>query len=81
MSRIYYFAYLFKMEPEDKNPLENYKWAVFYYDPKDKRLFVPQLYGNGGWTLNYGNYWAIVITLTVIVIMILGILGSLHIIN
>jgi uncharacterized membrane protein len=68
------------MEPEDKNPLEHYKLGVFYYDPKDKRLFVPQTIGHGGQTFNYGNYWAIVISVIIVVAVTLAILGKLHII-
>ena len=52
-----------------KNP-ENWK-GVFYVNRKDPRIFVPKLNPRMGWTLNFGNMWAIV-GLTLIVAIIVG---------
>jgi len=36
------------------NP-EKYKWGIFYFDPKDTRIFVPKGQVLPGWTINFGN--------------------------
>ena len=41
-----------------KNP-DNWKW-IFYVNRKDPRVIVPKLNPQMGWTLNFGNVWAIV---------------------
>lgn len=52
-----------------KNP-ENWK-GVFYVNSKDPRVIVPKLNPKMGWTLNFGNVWAIV-GLVLIVTIIVG---------
>lgn len=52
-----------------KNP-DNWKW-IFYVNKKDRRIFVPKLNPMMGWTINFGNFWAIV-GLTLIVAIIVG---------
>jgi uncharacterized membrane protein len=46
-------------EPGD-NENSNWKLGLFYYNPGDKRIFVPKRYGIG-WTLNFGNIISFVI--------------------
>lgn len=65
-----------KSKPDDKlldamrsNP-DNWKW-IFYVNRKDPRLFVPKLNPDLGWTLNFGNIYAI-IGLTAIVAIIIA---------
>jgi uncharacterized membrane protein len=36
------------------NP-ENYKWGIFYFNPKDKRVILPKMNAALGWTLNFGS--------------------------
>lgn len=37
-----------------KNP-SNYKWGVFYFDKKDKRVIFPKYESSRGWTINFAN--------------------------
>ncbi len=53
------------MDPEIDNP-ENYKFYIFYYNPKDKRLIVPKQDKYRGWTLNFGNFYTYLIIATII---------------
>ncbi len=48
------------MDPEVDNP-ENYKFTIFYFNPKDKRAIVPKRNRLLGWTLNFGNIYAYLI--------------------
>lgn len=36
----------------------NYKWGVFYFNPKDRRIVVPKRSRMMGWTLNFGNIFS-----------------------
>ena len=33
----------------------NWKWGVFYYNNKDKRIFPPKRIKALGWTINFAN--------------------------
>jgi uncharacterized membrane protein len=35
--------------------LSNYIWRFFYYNPKDRRVFVPKFNPDYGIQLNFGN--------------------------
>jgi len=37
------------------NDPDNYKWGLFYWNPKDNRVFVPKRIRQFGWTLNFAN--------------------------
>ena len=34
---------------------DNYKWGIFYFNPKDSRLFLPKRNPYMGFTLNFAN--------------------------
>jgi uncharacterized membrane protein len=38
-----------------RNETGNYKWGIFYYNPRDSRCFVPKRNQWMGWTLNFAN--------------------------
>lgn len=64
-----------KKKPEDqlldnmiKNPA-NWK-GVFYVNPRDPRVFVPKINPGMGWTLNFGNKWAVVGLVLIVTIMV-----------
>ncbi len=42
--------------PEEKSP-----WflGIFYFNPKDKRIFPPKRIAWLGWTINFGNIYSI----------------------
>jgi uncharacterized membrane protein len=40
------------------NDPTNYKWGIFYFNPKDKRIVVPKRSKMMGWTLNFGNLYS-----------------------
>ncbi|HEY9115820.1 MAG TPA: hypothetical protein VIN10_14070 [Bacteroidales bacterium] len=37
-----------------KNP-NNYKWSMFYFNPRDERTIVPKMNPALGWTLNFAR--------------------------
>lgn len=42
------------LEKWSKDP-NNWVWGIFYYNPKDKRIFPPKRNPNMGWTVNFAN--------------------------
>ena len=59
-----------EMDPEVDNP-ENYKFTIFYFNPKDKRVIVPKRNRFLGCTLNFANIYAYLILGSFIGIIIL----------
>ncbi len=60
-----------ELDRELNNP-DNYKFSVFYYNPKDKRIIVPKLDKWRGWTLNFGNIYTYLVLILLIIIMTLA---------
>ena len=57
--------------PESKP--ENYKWAIFYFNPDDSRVIVPRRAKMMGWTLNFGNLWSyVIIALFIVLALAIG---------
>ncbi|MCR4032989.1 MULTISPECIES: DUF5808 domain-containing protein [Flavobacterium] len=56
------------------NDPENWIWGLFYYNPKDKRMFPPKKIKEFGWTINFANPNSVF--LTVVLILILMILSE-----
>ena len=50
------------------NP-DNWKW-IFYVNRKDPRLFVPKSNPKFGWTINFGNKYAVIGMVAIVVIII-----------
>lgn len=50
----------------------NYKWGVFYFNPKDARIVVPKRHKMMGWTFNFAhrNYFLILLGIIVLSILI-----------
>ncbi|MFH6993137.1 DUF5808 domain-containing protein [Flavobacterium sp. FlaQc-48] len=40
---------------EWNNDPDNWVWGIFYYNPKDNRLFPPKRIKEMGWTINFAN--------------------------
>ncbi len=38
-----------------QNDPSNWKFGVFYFNPKDKRIFPPKRLKSFGWTINFAN--------------------------
>lgn len=54
------------------NDSSNWIWGIFYYNPQDKRLFIPKRIPVMGWTINLANTTPfLVITAIVIAVIIL----------
>ncbi len=53
-------------QPNAENP---WKWGTFYYDPADKRLWVPKRIPLMGWTINFAHRyaWLVVLLLTALI--------------
>lgn len=37
------------------NDSSNWKWGIFYFNKKDKRIFPPKRIPYMGWTVNFAN--------------------------
>ena len=49
---------------------DNYKFGLFYYNPKDKRIFVPKQDNYRGWTINFGNVFSYILLIAVVLIIL-----------
>ena len=56
---------------DDKDDLErmrldpdNYKWGIFYFNPKDSRIFLFKRNPNMGFTLNFANPYSYLILIS-----------------
>lgn len=56
---------------------EGWKWGIFYYNKKDSSIFVPKRFG-GGFTINFGNPWGILILVGILSFIILSVVFSLN---
>lgn len=57
------------IDRELKNPA-NYRFGVFYFNKKDKRVVVPKLDNYRGWTLNFGNIYAYIIIMALVLVFL-----------
>lgn len=57
------------MDREIDNP-ENYKFNIFYYNPKDKRIIVPKQDRYRGWTINFGIFYTYLVIVTVFLVIL-----------
>lgn len=67
----------FEQDELDKmgNNPDNYKWGIFYFNPKDYRVFVPKRIKILGWTLNFAKPYSYLVILGIIITaIIVGIL-------
>ncbi len=46
----------------------NYKWGIFYFNPKDRRIVVPKRSRVMGWTLNFANIYTYLLLFGLILI-------------
>lgn len=53
-----------------ENDPNNWIWGMFYYNPKDKRLFPPKRIKEFGWTTNFANPNSVFIMALLILILI-----------
>jgi uncharacterized membrane protein len=49
-----------------RNNPDNYKWGIFYFNPKDPRYILPKRNQWMGWTLNFVNPFSYLIVLCII---------------
>jgi len=54
-----------------KDP-NNWKWGVFYFNKKDKRIFPPKRISMTGWTVNFANPWSVLVFVAAIALAILA---------
>jgi len=40
---------------EGRDDPANWIWGIFYFNPKDKRIFPPKKDKYAGWTVNFAN--------------------------
>lgn len=53
---------------ENKGKESSHYFLIFYWNPKDKRLFVPKRYGIG-WTVNFANPFSVLALVGIMVII------------
>ncbi|WP_394332261.1 DUF5808 domain-containing protein [Chryseobacterium taichungense] len=56
------------MENHQENSF--WKFGLFYYNKRDKRLFPPKRFGLG-WTINFANPFSIIASLLIIILIFL----------
>jgi uncharacterized membrane protein len=49
---------------------ENWKWGIFYFNKKDKRIFPPKRLKRMGWTVNFANPVSWLTMLAIIIALI-----------
>ena len=54
-----------------RDPL-NYKWGIFYFNPKDNRILVQKYNKVMGWTLNFASIYSYLIILGLIAAIVLA---------
>lgn len=54
-----------------RNDPENYKWGIFYFNPKDSRFILPKRNIGMGWTLNFANPYSYLFILGIIILAFL----------
>ena len=50
---------------------DNWKFGIFYFNKKDKRIFPPKRKAQFGWTVNFANPLSIIAIIVIITIAIL----------
>lgn len=58
------------LEQWHKDP-NNWKLGIFYFNPKDKRVFPPKRIAQFGWTMNFANPISVLAIVVIIVATIL----------
>lgn len=53
------------------NDPENWIWGIFYYNPKDNRLFPRKRIKQLGWTINFANPNSVFLVLVLIAILLI----------
>ena len=51
------------------NDPANWKWGVFYYNKKDKRILPPKRTKSLGWTINFANPYSILALVGVCIVL------------
>lgn len=54
---------------EIKNP-SNYRWGIFYFNKRDKRVLLPKYQSERGWTINFANPLSFLFILALILIIV-----------
>ncbi|WP_428231163.1 DUF5808 domain-containing protein [Flavobacterium sp.] len=54
----------------NNNP-DNWIWGLFYFNPKDNRLFPPKKIKELGWTINFANPNSVFVVIVVIAILLI----------
>ncbi|MFY9150533.1 MAG: hypothetical protein WAO52_00835 [Prolixibacteraceae bacterium] len=50
----------------------NYKWGIFYFNPKDSRIGVPKYNKMRAWTLNFGNLYSYLVIFGIIAAILIS---------
>lgn len=50
---------------------DNWIWGIFYYNPKDVRLFPPKKIKELGWTINFANPNSVFLVLVLIAVLLI----------
>lgn len=58
-------------QDENRDDPSNWIWGIFYFNPKDKRIFPPKKDKYAGWTINFANPVSIGAMIALLAAMIL----------
>lgn len=47
----------------------NWKLGIFYFNPKDKRIFPPKRLKSFGWTINFANPLSIAAIISLVILL------------
>ncbi|QLC67277.1 hypothetical protein LPB248_13490 [Flavobacterium sp. LPB0248] len=67
----------FSKEPSEEeknnwhNDSNNWVWGMFYYNPKDKRMFPPKKIKELGWTINFANSNSVFLCVVLILVLMI----------
>lgn len=62
----------FKKEIPPHSPKSSkWKWGIFYFNKKDKRIFPPKKDKYAGWTVNFANPYSIATVIILIALLII----------
>lgn len=60
-----------KTKSECNDDRKNFIWGIFYYNPKDNRLFPPRRIKHLGWTINFANPNSALLVIAIIAIFLI----------
>lgn len=74
MLEILHIIVIKNRKTEVKDKLDFWKLGIFYFNPNDKRIFVPKKIEWLGWTLNFAQPFSIIIISGIVILIVMTLL-------